>query len=282
MLKAPPLTFIGDRSGEAEGLAAILAGLARRWTRLWSDFGAPTRQLNAGRSRLERPRLDSMEKEPSQNPDDAVKRLLLLQAIAGLGSVVELDFDVDPIKFDQDLAPFHDKWVQYNPRKAIARQGLSVTSLDGGLGGVPDLDSVMEYNRLHGTRYAEDSFTTPTPVFHHMSSLRGLLDKFGPDLGRSHLIRFGKGGFFPPHRDAFGFGMTCFRIISLCRNCGRNQFVFLMNGERACLEAGKTYFVETRVDHSVFSFDDDCVILVLNVKLNERAFRSLMDSVRVR
>ena len=33
-------------------------------------------------------------------------------------------------------------WVKYNPRKNINREGLSITSLDGGLSGKPDLDSL--------------------------------------------------------------------------------------------------------------------------------------------
>ena len=37
------------------------------------------------------------------------------------------------------------KWVQYNPRKNIDREGLSITSLDGGLSGYPDLDSLYDY-----------------------------------------------------------------------------------------------------------------------------------------
>ncbi|MBX3032388.1 MAG: hypothetical protein KF865_00560 [Bdellovibrionaceae bacterium] len=115
-----------------------------------------------------------------------------------------------------------------------------------------------------------------------MSSLRPLLDHFGPYLGRSHLIRFGKGGHFPPHRDAFGLGMKCFRVLGLCRNCGRDQFVMLMNGERAHLEPGRAYLIETRMDHSVFSFTDDCTILVLNVILSDASFRAAMNAVKIR
>ena len=42
-------------------------------------------------------------------------------------------------------------YVKYNHRKNINRLGLSVTSLDGGVTGVPDLDSLLQYNNIHGT-----------------------------------------------------------------------------------------------------------------------------------
>ncbi|MBX3032387.1 MAG: hypothetical protein KF865_00555 [Bdellovibrionaceae bacterium] len=78
--------------------------------------------------------------------DNAIKRLLLLQAMSALGPAVELGFHIDAGQFERDLQAFQGDWKPYNPRKNIARQGLSLTSLDGGLGGIPDLDSLMEYN----------------------------------------------------------------------------------------------------------------------------------------
>ena len=38
------------------------------------------------------------------------------------------------------------EYVKYNPRKDIDRWGLSLTSLDGEMSGIPDLDSLLEYN----------------------------------------------------------------------------------------------------------------------------------------
>ena len=44
------------------------------------------------------------------------------------------------------------EYVKYNPRKDINRYGLSITSLDGGLSGRIDLDSLYEYNKEHNTK----------------------------------------------------------------------------------------------------------------------------------
>ena len=62
-----------------------------------------------------------------------------------------LDLPASPI----DTKASDVKWVQYNPRKPIARWGASITSLDGGTSGIPDLDSLKEYNKEHGTDYTE-------------------------------------------------------------------------------------------------------------------------------
>ena len=49
-------------------------------------------------------------------------------------------------------------YVHYNPRKDIKRYGLSITSLDGGTSGVPDLDSLKDYNRENNTQLTECDF----------------------------------------------------------------------------------------------------------------------------
>ena len=71
----------------------------------------------------------------------------LLTRIALYGDIIPLNYKLDYKKFEEGLELFKDKWVQYNPRKKIARYGLSITSLDGGFSGRPDLDSIREYNR---------------------------------------------------------------------------------------------------------------------------------------
>ena len=57
-------------------------------------------------------------------------------------------------------------YVRYNPRKPIDRWGLSVTSLDGTMSGIPDLDSIREYNIENDTKYEEEDFNVPTLVKH--------------------------------------------------------------------------------------------------------------------
>ena len=42
----------------------------------------------------------------------------------------------------KDLEPFNNAWCPYNVKKPNNRWGLSITSLDGNLSGIPDLDSL--------------------------------------------------------------------------------------------------------------------------------------------
>lgn len=64
------------------------------------------------------------------------------------------------------LQDFENDWKQYNPRKPIARWGLSLTSLDGGMTGNPDLDSLFEFNRLNGTKYGESGGHLPSNLLY--------------------------------------------------------------------------------------------------------------------
>ncbi len=89
------------------------------------------------------------------------------------------------------------EWHRYNPRKEINRWGSSITSSHGENTGIPDLDSLYEHNRDHGTSYREGDFRTLTPSGKQYFEF--LTESF--DLGRSHFIRLGAGGYFPFHRD---------------------------------------------------------------------------------
>ena len=69
----------------------------------------------------------------------------------------------------KEMEPFKDEWKPYNVRKPNNRWGLSITSLDGGLSGIPDLDSLYEYNKKNGTTIANQDintcllYTSPSP-----------------------------------------------------------------------------------------------------------------------
>lgn len=85
------------------------------------------------------------------------------------------------------------EYKRYNPRKAINRYGLSITSLDGTTSGIPDLDSILEYNRENNTQYTELDFKTPTPVFNY-PELKKMCDPWRDYICRSHVLRIGSGG----------------------------------------------------------------------------------------
>ena len=85
--------------------------------------------------------------------------------LALLGAHYSLKFDLlhphEIVKTMEDQFDF----VKYNPRKPIDRWGLSLTSLDGGMTGIPDLDSLFEYNKEHNTSYVEKDFIVQTAAY---------------------------------------------------------------------------------------------------------------------
>ena len=199
----------------------------------------------------------------------------LLLHLTSLGDIIPLDFRLDVNKLKQQLKNFDNDWKTYNPRKQNNRQGLSITSLDGGLSGIPDLDSLFEYNKKHNTNIKEADINVRTPVATDISVIQPLVDMFDT-LGRSHFIRLNKGGFFPPHRDGKILGVTCFRVLTMCHNCDRGQFKFIYEDKVIALEPGRPYVINTRKEHSVFSYVDDSVQLVLNVPLTENNYKCII------
>jgi hypothetical protein len=170
-----------------------------------------------------------------------------------------------------DLDSLH--WVKYNPRKDIARWGASLTSLDGGVSGSPDLDSLNEYNRENDLHLRESDFTTPTP---HFKPFEFMTEYF--DVGRSHILRLGSGGFFPYHRD---FDRTCFRLIYTIRGCHDSNLVWILNNEVIKLKDQSWYYVNTKLIHSVFSFYGS-EFAVFNIIRNDKSVTSLIKKMAVK
>lgn len=198
----------------------------------------------------------------------------LILHLSNLGDVVPLSVNIDIQQTRKELQYFKDEWKQYNPRKPNARQGLSITSYDGHLSGVPDLDSLVEYNSLNHTQIKEVDINVRTPVAKKVQGINSLLNMFDT-LGRSHFIRLNQGGFFPMHRDSKLLNINCFRVITLCHNCNRNQFVFIYEDKVLNLKPGVPYFINTRKVHSVFSYVDDSVQCVLNVPLTKANYTAI-------
>ena len=158
--------------------------------------------------------------------------------------VIELDLPIDK----DALSRVEYNWVQYNPRKENKRWGCSITSLDGSDAGIPDLDSLLEYNTLYNTNHSEQDFITPTC---HAAPFAEFLTKF--KVGRSHYIKLGSGGHFPWHRDS---GRSTFRLIYTINNCHNGKFIWLEDEKMLHLKDNAWYYINTKKRHSVFAFDD--------------------------
>ena len=83
----------------------------------------------------------------------------LYNTITAYGDQIPLAISIKYEKVLDKLQSFDNDWTQYNPRKLPNnRHGLSITNLDGKLGAGPDLDSLIQYNKEHGTTIRELDF----------------------------------------------------------------------------------------------------------------------------
>lgn len=192
---------------------------------------------------------------------------LLTDFIVNFGDVVRFDLPAFNCNRVMSVVDNHPGWKEYQPHKpGYNRYGLSVTSLDGGYSGEPDLYSLREYKKLTGNSYHETHFQTRTNIVEFLPELNDFLDFWGPGLGRTHFLRLNKGGFFPPHRDNGALvEVPTFRILVPIHNFGVNDMKWIQEDDILDLRLGETYFINTTKQHSVFSFVDNCVMLVVNV-----------------
>lgn len=206
----------------------------------------------------------------------------LTELVSHFGDVIELKFPVWDCLRARQVLEKHPGWVQYNPRKPNNRKGLSVTSLDGGYSGVPDLDSLREYNELNGTNYTDADFKNRTSITNHIPELDQLLDAF-PDYGRCHFIRLDRGGFFPPHRDN-GTGASLpftFRIIVPIYNFDKYHLTWVQDDRVLSFTHGQVYFINTTKVHYLFSFVDMSICFVMNVYSTDRSIGTILNNLKI-
>ena len=204
----------------------------------------------------------------------------LTDFITNFGNVIEFDFPLWDTGRAQSILDKHPGWVRYQPHKPNNRWGLSVTSLDGGFSGEPDLYSLRDWNAMNGTTYWEADFKARTNVVEFIPELNPFLDFFGNSLGRVHFLKLNAGGFFPPHRDNGAIvDSPTFRILVPINNFGKNQMKWIQEEEVLNLEPGRTYFINTTIPHSLFSFTDDFTMLVLNIVVTNEILDKLVRRV---
>ena len=188
--------------------------------------------------------------------------------LCSLGSSFETDSFIDLKVFHDQLENLKDEWKVYNPKKPhMRRHGLSITSLEGEIDGKKDLTSLKEVNEVHNTHYDELSFRKLTPYYNNLTSLHKAVSPFEKFLGRSHLLKFEEGGYFPPHRDSQFYEVDTFRLFSILSLGNPKDFVFLLDGKCLSFIPGCLYFINTRLEHSVFNFSEETICLLLNVEL---------------
>lgn len=165
------------------------------------------------------------------------------------------------------------EWIQYNPRKNIDRDALSITSLDGEMSGKPDLDSLYEYYNQTGIALYEKDFNKKTAIYDYFKTW---LDPVAAHLGRTHIIRLNNGGYFPPHRDNKHFDIESFRLfIPLTYDTSTN--FFMLEDNKLEFERGYMYFIDTAKMHTVFNASDlPWYFVVVNLVLTEQSINDTL------
>lgn len=195
------------------------------------------------------------------------ERNVLYNRLFTLGDIVPLKFNYNTHSILNQLTKWETSWQKYNPRDGgIPRYGLPYTSIDGNVIDPIGLDSIRQYNKLHGTRYLEEHFCHLTEVGSGIEELQPLNEFLGNCIFRSHFLRLGKGGFFPPHRDAIY--NTSFRLI-MPLNFSQDTTFFMYEGKPLNLDNGRLYAMNTVKVHSLFSMTNYMTMLVFNVGLTE-------------
>lgn len=210
------------------------------------------------------------------------KDLIALNRLSLMGDWLKLK-DFDSIKLLDELKQFDDEWKKYNPTKIDKRFGLSVTSLDGSLSGIPDLDSLSRYNDENNTSLTNRDIKKLTTVYEKCPTLQAILEPFLPWLGRCHFIKLNSGGFFPEHYDNEKVDSEeDLRLIAFIKNNKITTYKFCYNDELVKgIEDGQLYYFNAHKKHSVFSMIDNCIQLVICLKFDEALFHELLKQYEI-
>ena len=189
----------------------------------------------------------------------------------------------DATEIMNELAQFDNKWKPYNLKKPNNRFGLSITSLDGNLSGIPDLDSLYEYNKQNNTNINNQDINTYTEVYKNSPTLQNIIEPWKPWLGRCHFLKLNAGGYFPEHYDInkLDYSYDDIRLIAFVNNTSKYTMKFLYEDRLIEVENGSLYWFNASKRHSVFSMADDCIMIVFCLKFDELLFKKIIEEYKL-
>ena len=203
--------------------------------------------------------------------NEQIEQQMLWNSLTSLGSYSKLNLQLDEGVVLNDIKPYEQYWTPYNSKKDIVnnRWGLPITSNSGKVSDNMHLNSFGYMQRELGIELKEENFNTPTEVYHNSSEIKRLVDIFGSDIGRVHLLRVDQGGYFPPHRDFPGLAPEYVRLTAMFGNCSDFNYSMHLHDNIFRPERNHLYFVNYQMNHNVFSFSNNLYILLITVKLNQ-------------
>ena len=186
-------------------------------------------------------------------------------------------------KMLEELKPYDNDWKRYNPKKPNNRWGLSVTSMDGGLSGIPDLTSLLDYELETGIVLKNEDLDEPTPVWTESTELKRLLEPWKKWVTRCHFLRMDRGSFFPDHNDVnkHDFSYDEIRLIGYV-DCNEYNFKWIYDDKIIKRNPGSLWYFNGNKRHSVFSTEDGVMLLVVCLKWDKDLFLHILDNSYVR
>ena len=212
------------------------------------------------------------------NDDD--KALLRLNTMSDW---IELNPGFKKDKLLEELKPFENDWKKYNPKKPNNRYGLSVTSIDGGLHGIPDLTSLRDWEIQTGELIHNHDLNVPTDVYKNCPTLQAILEPWKPWLGRCHFLRMDRGSFFPEHFDINkeDYSYDEVRFIGFVK-CNEYDFKWIYDDRVIKGNQGTLWYFNGNKRHSVFSFKDGIILLVMCLKFDKNLFQKMLEYGKVK
>ena len=212
--------------------------------------------------------------------NDNDKALLRLNTMSDW---IELEPGFKSSKLLEELKPFEGDWKKYNPGKPNNRWGLSITSIDGGLHGIPDLTSLADWESETGEVLKNHDLNVPTPVWEQCPTLKKLLEPWKPWLGRCHFLRMDRGSFFPEHFDINkeDYSYEEVRFVGFV-NCNEYDFKWIYDDKVIKGNSGTLWYFNGNKRHSVFSMKDGIMLLVMCLKFDKDLFQKILDYGRIK
>lgn len=200
-----------------------------------------------------------------------------------MGDWLELQ-QFDSNKLLKDIESYQRDWKPYNLKKPNNRWGLSITSLDGSLSGMPDLDSLSEYNNRNNTNITNHDINTYTSVYDKSTILKEIIEPWKPWLGRCHFLRLNAGGFFPEHYDInkLDYEYEDARLIAFVNNNSKDTMKFIYEDTVMNVKEGSLYWFNASKRHSVFSMEDDCIMIVFCLRFDADLFETIIQQCRLK
>lgn len=179
----------------------------------------------------------------------------------------------------EELKPFNEDWKKYNPNKPNNRWGLSITSYDGGLSGIPDLTSLKDYELETGIVLKNEDLNIPTPVWTESIELKRLLEPWKKWITRCHFLRMDRGSFFPDHYDVnkHDFSYNEIRLVGFVK-CNEYNFKWIYDDKIIKGIDGSLWYFNGNKRHCVFSTEDDVMLLVICLKWDKDLFLYMLDN----